>query len=109
MSATLEVDSKLTERYQTTVPESVRKVLKLHKRDTIHYTIRSTGEVVISRATPPAESDPVLEQFMAFLERDLVDRPERVQALDEGLVRRIHSLIEKVDVDLDATLPDDEA
>ena len=46
---------------------------------------------------------------MAFLERDLVDRPERVQALDEGLVRRIHSLIEKVDVDLDATLPDDEA
>ena len=49
MATTLEVESTLTDRYQTTVPETVRRVLKLGKRDKIHYTIRLDGEVVLSR------------------------------------------------------------
>lgn len=36
MPATLEVESTLTDRYQTTVPETVRRALQLHKRDKIH-------------------------------------------------------------------------
>ena len=39
MAAHLEVDSTLTDRYQTTVPEAVRRALKLGKRDKIHYAI----------------------------------------------------------------------
>ena len=39
----------LTDRYQTTVPETVRRALRLGKRDKIHYTIRPDGEVVLSR------------------------------------------------------------
>ena len=49
MAATLEVESTLTDRYQTTVPETVRRALRLRKRDKIHYTIRPGGEVVLSR------------------------------------------------------------
>ena len=36
----LQVESTLTDRYQTTVPETVRRVLRLGKRDKIHYTTR---------------------------------------------------------------------
>ena len=38
MPATLEAESTLTDRYQTTVPETVRRALRLGKRDKIHYT-----------------------------------------------------------------------
>ena len=48
MAATLEVESTLTDRYQTTVPETVRRALSLGKRDKIHYTIRPGGEVAVS-------------------------------------------------------------
>ena len=49
MPATQQVESTLTDRYQTTVPETVRRALRLGKRDKIHYTIRSDGEVVLTR------------------------------------------------------------
>ncbi len=49
MAATLEAESTLTDRYQTTVPETVRRALRLGKRDKTHYTIRPGGEVVLSR------------------------------------------------------------
>jgi antitoxin PrlF len=50
MSASLEVESMLTDRYQTTVPETVRRTLRLRKRDKIQYVIRPSGEVVLTRA-----------------------------------------------------------
>jgi antitoxin PrlF len=37
MPATLEAESTLTDRYQTTVPETVRRALRLRKRDKIQY------------------------------------------------------------------------
>lgn len=42
-------ESTLTDRYQTTVPESVRKALGLNKRDKICYTIQSDGRVLKSK------------------------------------------------------------
>ena len=60
MAATLEVESTLTDRYQTTVPETVRRALKLGKRDKIHYTIRPSGEVVLTRVEASDGDDPVL-------------------------------------------------
>ena len=47
MAVPLEVESTLTDRYQTTVPEMVRRALRLGKRDKIHYTIRPNGEVLL--------------------------------------------------------------
>ena len=105
MPATLEVESTLTDRYQTTVPETVRRVLHLGKRDKIHYTIRPSGEVVLTRAEVYQADDPVLGQFLTFLARDIASHPERLQAIDAGLTQRLRSLVDNIDVDLDAALP----
>lgn len=107
MPSTLEVESTLTDRYQTTVPETVRRALRLSKRDKIHYTIRPTGEVVLTRAET-SEDDPVLGQFLSFLARDIASHPERLQAVDASLVARIHALVGGIEVDLDAPLSADD-
>ena len=108
MPATLEVESTLTDRYQTTVPETVRRALRLRKRDKIHYTIRPSGEVVLARAEAAEGDDPVLGQFLGFLARDIASHPDRLQAVDAGLVQRLQSLVSGVEVDLDAALSADD-
>lgn len=108
MPATLEVESTLTDRYQTTVPETVRRALRLGKRDKIHYTIRPSGEVVLTRAEVSEGDDPVLGQFLGFLARDIASHPERLQAIDGGLVQRLQALVGGIDVDLDAPLSADD-
>lgn len=107
MAATLEVESTLTDRYQTTVPETVRRALKLSKRDKIHYTIRPGGEVVLTRVDATKDTDPVLGQFLDFLARDIATHPERLQSVDAGLMQRIRSLVGDTEVDLDAALSAD--
>ncbi len=106
MSTTLEVESTLTDRYQTTVPETVRRALRLGKRDKIHYSIRPTGEVVLTRAEPSKSDDPVIEQFLGFLARDIASNPERLRTVDTGLVQRLQALVGGVEVDLDVALSD---
>ena len=108
MPATLEAESTLTDRYQTTVPETVRRALRLGKRDKIHYTIRPNGEVVLTRAERDEEADPALGAFLGFLARDITEHPERLQAMDAGLMQRIQSLVGGVEVDLDAPLSADD-
>ena len=107
MPATLEVESTLTDRYQTTVPETVRRALRLGKRDKILYTIRRSGEVVLTRAAASAD-DPLLGQFLGFLARDMASHPERLQTVDAGFVQRLQSLVSSVEVDLDAALSTDD-
>ncbi len=108
MATTLKVESTLTDRYQTTVPETVRRALKLGKRDKIHYTIRPGGEVVLTRVEASENDDPVLGQFLGFLAVDITRHPERLQSVDTGLVQRLQSLVGGVDVNLDAGLPADD-
>ena len=108
MAAILEVESTLTDRYQTTVPETVRRALQLGKRDKIHYTIRPSGEVVLTRAGSAGEDDPVLGQFLSFLSRDIASHPERLQAVDGSFVQRLESLTGGVVIDLDAPLSADD-
>lgn len=107
MPVALEAESTLTDRYQTTVPETVRNFLHLGKRDKIHYTIRPSGDVVLTRADFADGDDPVLGQFLTFLAGDISNHPERLQAIDAGLVQHIRSLVGNMDVDLDATLSSD--
>ncbi len=108
MPATLEVESTLTDRYQTTVPEVVRRALRLNKRDKIHYTVRSDGEVVLKRADAVEADDPLLGQFLGFLARDIAAHPERLTGVDRGLMKRIKTLTGKTRIDLDAPLSKDD-
>lgn len=108
MSAALEVESTLTDRYQTTVPETVRRALRLGKRDRIHYAIRPGGEVVLTRAQDAEAADPVLGQFLAFLAQDMAAHPERLQALDVALAERIQMLVGSIEVDFDEPLSADD-
>jgi antitoxin PrlF len=82
----------------------VRDVLKLGKRDKIHYSIRPSGEVVLTRANAHEGDDPVLGQFLGFLARDLANHPERLRTMDPCLVQRLQSLVGDMDVDLDSAL-----
>ena len=108
MADTLEVESTLTDRYQTTVPESVRRALKIGKRDKIHYSIHPGGEVVLRRAALAGGDDAVLAGFLAFLASDIAAHPERLQAVNAGLVQRLGVLVGGMEVDLDAPLADDD-
>lgn len=80
MPTTLQVESTLTDRCQTTMPEPVRRALRLGKRDKIHYTIRPDGEVVPTRATAVDGDDPALPPFVGLLVRDLVAHPDLSRA-----------------------------
>lgn len=100
-------ESTLTDRYQTTVPEPIRKVLGLNKRDKICYTIQANGQVVISGADK-TQSDPILGQFLNFLARDIEKNPQHLQAISSDLVSRVQSLVAEVDLDLDAPLSNED-
>lgn len=103
----LEVRSTLTERYQTTIPDSVRKALGLNKRDRICYAIQPDGRVILSRSEP-SESDPVLGEFLNFLERDLIDNPHLISGISSELQARVQSLVADVEIDLNAPLADED-
>jgi antitoxin PrlF len=100
-------ESTLTDRYQTTVPDPIRKVLGLNKRDRISYTIESDGKVTISRAEEP-EQDPLLGKFLNFIARDIEQNPQHIKAINADLVERIRDLVDGVDIDLDAPLADED-
>lgn len=108
-ASTLVVESTLTDRYQTTVPDPIRRVLKLSKRDKLRYSVQPDGAVILERASPEDAEDPVLGQFLAFLSRDIETHPDRLRAFDGSLRERIRALVDHIDVDLDKPLsPDDE-
>ena len=109
MAPNSKIQSTLTARYQTTVPEPVRRALGLSKRDKLEFDIRSDGQVVIARARPHTKEDPVLGKFLTFLEDDMLRHPQRLKTIDPKLIARIHALVGDMDVDLDAPLnPDNE-
>lgn len=108
MLATLEAESTLTDRYQTTVPETVRRALKLGKRDKLHYTVRADGEVVITRVSDATHCDPLLGDFLNFLANDIARHPDHLLALDSALLTHIQSLVGQVELDLNAPLSADD-
>jgi antitoxin PrlF len=108
MTFVLEAQSRLTDRYQTTVPASVRKALSLKKRDTLRFVVQADGQVVLTRVVErDSDDDPVLGRFLDFLAADMAKHPERLQALDAKLAERMDDLLGDMDVDLDATLADE--
>lgn len=107
MNIVIEAESTLTDRYQTTVPEAVRRALKLKKRDKIHYAFID-GKVVIEKLDPGTGRDPALEPFLDLLAQDLRGHPERILPLGANLSDRIGALVDGVEIDIDSPLPEED-
>ncbi len=73
-----EAESTLTERYQTTIPDAVRKVLGLGKRDRVIYRMTGTGEVRLVKAEPDPADDSALGPFLALLDKRLATHPKKI-------------------------------
>jgi hypothetical protein len=50
------------------------------------------------------ESDPILDSFLAFLGKDMNDRPERIKPLDAAVEKRIKRLTKGVKISQDEDL-----
>jgi len=46
------INSKLTQKYQATIPEPVRRALKLTAGDVINFQLSGDGEVMLRKAQP---------------------------------------------------------
>lgn len=107
MTNILRAESTLTERYQTTVPDIVRKTLNLNKRDKITYIINADGTVTITRSEV-AEADPILGKFLDFLARDMEQNPQHIQPVTSTTLKRVQSLVKDVEIDLSVPLFDED-
>ncbi len=108
MTTLLEDDSTLTDRYQTTVPASIRRALKLERRDRLRYTVRPNGDVVLSRVQDDTGPDPVIASFLTFLERDMGAHPETIRPLTANHFADAERLTAGMEVDLDEVLDEDD-
>jgi antitoxin PrlF len=112
MREVLEIPATITERGQTTVPAAIRKFLSLGKRGRVVFKGMADGTVVIARderAEEARSEDPVIAKFLAFLAKDMAEKPQRIRPVPRDLVKRAKALVEGVEVDLDAALPDNDA
>lgn len=107
INSVIEVESTLTDRYQTTIPETVRKALHLDKRDKIHYVIQDNGNVLITRAEK-ANDDPVVGEFLSFIAKDIQKHPENVMAINKELYNKIQELVSGIEIDLNKPLLDED-
>ena len=107
MSNLICAQSTLSDRYQTTIPEVVRNVLNLSKRDTLVYYVDSDGKVVISKLTS-CEDDPVLNNFLSFLAKDIENSPQNLVPMTVEKLMKISSLVEDIKIDLEAPLDTDD-
>jgi antitoxin PrlF len=107
MNRILQAESSLTDRYQTTIPDIVRKTLGLSKRDKIAYVINSDGTVTITRSEA-LEEDPVLGKFLDFLAQDMEKNSQQIQPIATQTLEQVQSLVADLDIDLDAPLSDED-
>ncbi|GAC17499.1 hypothetical protein GARC_0518 [Paraglaciecola arctica BSs20135] len=89
------------------MPSSVRQALHLEKKDKIKYAIQSDGSVVISRAASQ-QNDPIIGEFLAFIARDMLANPGKVEPLSASMRESVDALVQGVEIDLDAPLLDED-
>ena len=80
-----ELESSLTDRYQTTVPARIRKLLGLNKRDKLEWILDESGGIRVAKKESPETEhfDPIFDQWLGFLEKDMLEHPERLIPLDD--------------------------
>jgi prlF antitoxin for toxin YhaV_toxin len=94
------------------LPEAMRTALNAYAVEK-SAPIESVIELAIAnllaepqRAIEP-EEDPAIGAFLNFLEKDIIEHPDRLQSFDPEWVKSAFELVEGVEVDIDAPLPDE--
>lgn len=107
MAALLKEESTITAKGQTTVPKAVRQALGVDYGGRIAFFVDDAHRVYIEKATE-AVSDPVVDQFLEFLARDMSKHPgSSIASLPATLRDRMTALVGDMDVDLDADIDGD--
>ncbi|WP_100158870.1 type II toxin-antitoxin system PrlF family antitoxin [Proteus columbae] len=101
----LRAESRLTERSQTTIPAAIRDALHLKPGELIEYSLLPGGKVIISRQEKE-QDDPVISEFLSFLEKDMKINPQHIRSVPATLWTEVEELTNGVEVDLDAPLTD---
>lgn len=106
--ALFEIEATITERGQTTVPAAVRKMLAVRKRGRVVFRGMPDGTVVIaSKEEAEPHTDPVISQFLGFLERDMMERKDAaIRPVPKTYLDDLRELSD-VEIDLDAPLTGD--
>lgn len=95
----LEAESALTARYQTTIPDAVRKVLDLHKHDRVVYRVSESGVVYLAKAGTTGAEDPALAPFLALLDARMTQNPERIVAYTDADAENDLAMVKGVALD----------
>ena len=103
--AIIEEFSTLTAKGQTTVPKPIRQALSLREGDQIAFRVDAKG--VTLRRVDEARQDPAIASFLSFLARDIEKSPQNIKAFSPDLPKRIASLVDGIEVDLDAPIDGD--
>lgn len=103
MAMVLKEISTITAKGQTTVPKSVRQALGVNHGDQIAFYVDDERGVTVRREEA-ADADPVIDNFLTFLAKDMQARPEALTIFPQPLADRIAKLVEGMDVDPDATI-----
>jgi antitoxin PrlF len=107
--AIFEIEATITERGQTTVPAAVRKMLHVRKRGRVVFRGMPDGTVVIaSKDEDEPHTDPVISEFLGFLERDMAERKAAaIRPVPKGFLDDLRELSD-VEIDLDGPLTGDD-
>ncbi len=92
-----------------------KSLFRAHPEFGRHHNVRAVviapGQMLISLVdeaeVSEADEDPMLEAFLAFLEKDVIDHPARLQSLSEGSMPLAAELTKHIEVGDDEVFPDD--
>jgi antitoxin PrlF len=95
----IEAVSTITAKGQTTVPKVVRQALRVKEGDQIAFRVEDQSVTVVS--VESLHEDPLIGRFLAFLSKDISNRPGAVKPLSKDFVARMGVLVKGKKIDLD--------
>lgn len=80
----MDITAKLTSKYQTTIPKSIRDYLDLNANDALRFQITDDKRVLLTKVEEPETEDPVIGKFLDFLEQDMTNNPDSIKSVSQA-------------------------
>lgn len=95
-------EARVTAKGQVTIPKSIRQKLGVSVGESLRF--REMGDdIVVERVDPAGHHDPVIADFLDFLERDL-SNGLRVKEMTADMAARLNALVVDDDHDLNSPI-----